>query len=82
MMMFYLGLNNILFGSLGLLMFGTPSVPGLRDWALSVVISVIGMAQMFLVFWALQVDLYRISKLNFPFLKAGISHKSYHGASN
>ena len=54
--LFYLGLATTLCGSVGLFVFGHPSLPGARDWVLSVVIGLLGMVQQYILVWAVQVS--------------------------
>ena len=54
--MFYLGLATATCGSVGLFVFGHPSLPGARDWVLAVVIGLLGMVQQYILVWAVQVS--------------------------
>jgi len=54
--LFYLGLATTLCGSVGLFVFGHPSLPGARDWVLAVVIGLLGMVQQYILVWAVQLE--------------------------
>ena len=54
--LFYLGLATATCGSVGLFVFGRPSVPGARDWVLAVSIGLLGMVQQYILVWAVQLE--------------------------
>ena len=53
--LFYLGIATSLCGVTGLFLFGKPSLPGPRDWTMSVAIALLGMLQQYILVWAVQV---------------------------
>jgi len=54
--LFYLGLATATCGSVGLFVFGQPSLPGARDWILAVAIGLLGMVQQYILVWAVQLE--------------------------
>ena len=54
--LFYLGVATSFCGVIGLFLFGKPTIPGPRDWTLSVAIALLGMLQQYILVWAVQVQ--------------------------
>ena len=55
LILFYLGLATATTGTVGLLVFGQPSLAPATDWVLAIVIGLLGMVQQYVLVWAVQV---------------------------
>ena len=55
LILFYLGLATATTGTVGLLVFGQPSLAPATDWVLAFVIGLLGMVQQYVLVWAVQV---------------------------
>ena len=53
--LFWLGVASSVCGSLGLVMFGQPSLPGYHEWLLALAIGLLGLIQQYVLIWAVQV---------------------------
>ena len=53
--LFYLGLATTTCGTVGLFSLGRPSLPPLRDWMIGITIGLLGLAQQYVLVWAIQV---------------------------
>ena len=54
--LFYLGLSTAVLGTLGLFLFGQPSVPGSRDGLLAMVVGLVSMGETYVLLWAVQLE--------------------------